>query len=411
MRTPFLTTTFSENAKQAKSRFANILNTKAKKAGAFALILVLVLALIGGIVVTSVQKNSDDIVPGDTVVLTRDAQIADEVTAYKGDLLYVIYEDANTYHVQMPYMSHPANYGNVEKSAVSKDADKLEKANFAALKPSTVYHYEDKTPMPVENKDGIAIDGPMVGPGYYTQVLVTKREGEWCEVSLTGGLDNIWVKAADMEPIVLPNNVDLDYLDLQRRVDAGEEQWRLSAADVIDDYLLNVKKLPQEMRVNREAIEKTQPVTTFFSVSPEETYTVTVYQPIKKGEGGIWVINDATLMQGQMDAVVPGDVQVMLNSGMGWRINLTENKIIYTPYNSKQSWSVEDLATQMGFDARDYYGKDIDVVIYEYTAPRGNTAYLFLFDNAQLIAHYELDTKDKLELAKQTFIKWTEEQK
>lgn len=408
MKTPFLTTTFSENAEQAKSRFANILDTKAKKLGAFALAAVILLVVICGIVVTSVQKNSGDIVPGDTVVLTRDAEIADEVTAYKGDLLYVIYEEADTYHVQMPYMSYPATYGYVEKSAVSKDAEKLGKANYVALKPGTVYHYEDRTPMPIENRDGVAIDGPMRGPGYYTQVLVTRREGEWCEVSLTGGLDNIWVKSADMEPIVLPNNVDLDYLDLQRRVDAGEEQWRLSAGKVINDYLRNTKKAPQEKLVDEEKLGRTQHVAPFLSTNIEEDYSVTVYQPIKKGEGGIWVVNDATLMRGQMDAAVPEDVQVIVNSGMGWRINLTENKMIYTPYSSKQSWTVEDLAAQMGFDAKDYYGKDIDVMIYEYTAPKGETAYMFLFDDAQLIAHYELDTKDKLELAKQTFIKWTE---
>ena len=110
-----------------------------------------------------------------------------------------------------------------------------------------------------------------------------------------------------------------------------------------------------------------------------------------------------------MDDAVPADVKVIVNSGMGWRINLKGNKMIYTHYSSKQSWSVEDLAAQMGFDAKDYYGKDLDIMIYEYTAPKGNTAYLFVFDDAQLIGHAELDTKDKLELAKQTLIKWTEE--
>jgi len=50
-------------------------------------------------------------------------------------------------------------------------------------------------------------------------------------------------------------------------------------------------------------------------------------------------------------------------------------------------------------------------MIYEYTAPKGNTAYMFLFDDEQLIAHYELDTAEKLETAKRTLIQWTERDK
>ena len=42
IKAPLLSTSFSENGKSAKRRFENILNTKAKKAGVFAFILLLV---------------------------------------------------------------------------------------------------------------------------------------------------------------------------------------------------------------------------------------------------------------------------------------------------------------------------------------------------------------------------------
>ncbi len=48
MKTPFLTTSFFENGKQAKSRFVNILNTKTKKRGALLLVLTLSVALFCG---------------------------------------------------------------------------------------------------------------------------------------------------------------------------------------------------------------------------------------------------------------------------------------------------------------------------------------------------------------------------
>lgn len=396
MKIPFLTTSFSENAKQAKSRFANILDTKAKKLGVLALAVILLLALVCGIIVGCVQnkpKNATKIVPGDTVVVTRKSEIAEGVTARKGDLLFVIYEDADTYHVQMPYMSHPANYGNIDKTAVSKDATLLAKANYASIKPlAGVY----------TNK------GDAEQETYYsmqTPLKVIKRDGKWVEVSFAAGVDNKWVKSEDIEPVIPSTQVDLDYLELQKRVDAGEEQWRLLPHEVVNDYLAS-RKVTAHMRIDANQMEETSANTMSYIT---EGYFVSVYQPIKKGEGGIWVISNASLMKGQMDDAVPADVKVIVNSGMGWRINLKGNKMIYTQYSSKQSWSVEDLAAQMGIDAKDYYGKDLDIMIYEYTAPKGNTAYLFVFDDAQLIGYTELDTKDKLELAKQTLIKWTEE--
>ena len=400
MKIPYLTTSFSEKAKQAKSRFANILNTKAKKAGVLALAVILLFALVCGIIVGCVKNkptNATKIVPGDTVVVTRYAQLvsADENTPYdlyEGDLLFVVYENDDTYHVQMPYMSHPAIFGDIEKSAVSKDAEKLAKANYASIKPLAAVY---------TNK------GDVEKETYYsmqTPLRVIKRDGKWVEVSFAAGVDNKWVKSEDIEPVIPSTQVDFDYLDLQKRVDAGEEQWRLSPHEVVNDYLAS-RKVTAHMRIDANQMEETSANTMSYIT---EGYFVSVYQPIKKGEDGIWVVSNASLMKGQMDDAVPADVKAIVNSGMGWRINLKENKIIYTPYSSKQSWSVEDLAAQMGFDAKDYYGKDLDIMIYEYTAPKGNTAYLFVFDDEQLIGHAELDTKDKLELAKQTFIKWTE---
>ena len=394
MKTPFLTTSFSENAKQAKSRFVNILDTKSKKVGALALAVILLFALVCGIIVGCVQNkptNATTIMPGDTVAVTQDSEIAEGVPVHKGDLLFVVYENDDTYHVQMPYMSHPATFGNIEKSAVSKDAEKLANANYASIKPLAAV-YTNKGDADKET--------------YYsmqTPLQIIKRDGKWVEVSFAAGVDNKWVKREDIEPVIPSTQVDFDYLDLQKRVDAGEEQWRLSPHEVVNDYLAS-RKVTAHMRIDANQMEETSANTMSYIT---EGYFVSVYQPIKKGEDGIWVVSNASLMKGQMDDAVPADVKAIVNSGMGWRINLKENKIIYTPYNSKQSWSVEDLAAQMGFEAKDYYGKDLDIMIYEYTAPKGNTAYLFVFDDAQLIGHTELDTKDKLELAKQTLIKWT----
>ncbi len=401
MKTPFLTTRLSENAEQAKSRFANILNTKAKKFGVILLLTVIVMSTVFGMLFAFTrQVPKSEIAPGDTVAVTQDTSMTDAsgkviCDLQAGDLLFVIYEEADTFHVQLPYMSHPAMYGYIEKSAVSKDAEKLANANFASIKPlAGVY----------KNK------GDVEKETYYTMqtpLIVLKRDGAWVEVSFAAGVDNKWVKSEDIEPVIPSTQVDFDYLDLQKRVDAGEEQWRLSPHEVVNDYLAS-RKVTAHMRIDANQMEETSANTMSYIT---EGYFVSVYQPIKKGEGGIWVVSNALLKKGQMDDAVPADVKAIVNSGMGWRICLNENKIIYTPYNSKQSWSVEDLAARMGFNAKDYYGKEIDVMIYEYTAPKGNTAYMFLFDDEQLIAHYELDTAEKLETAKRTLIQWTERDK
>lgn len=391
MKTPFLTTNFSENAKRAKSRFANILNTKLKRCGAALLVLAMLISgACAALVACKREVTATAIVPGDTVVLTRDVQISEDITAKKGDLVFVIYDEDNIYHIQMPYLSHPATYGTVEKTAVSKAADKLAQANHASIQPlGNVY----------ANKGDVK---PQTYYSMRTPLMVLSREGAWTEVSFAAGVDNVWVKSKDIDPIIPSTQVDLDYLQLQRQVDGGEESWRLSPYAVINDYLAS-RPATKDIHIREDRLEPTSANTISYV---DEGFYISVYQPVKKDESGIWVISSADLKRGQMEDVLPEGTEVKVNSGMGWRINIDGDRVIYTS-DSSQRWTVENFAKRLGINAKDYYGKDIDIMIFEYTAPKGDTAYMFLFDDEQLIGHYELDTKTRLETAKQTLIRWT----
>ncbi len=395
MKTPFLTTNFTESGKRVKNRFANILNTKMKRCGAVVLLLaVLISGVCAALVACKREVKTTEIVPGDTVVLIRDVQISEDITAKKGDLVFVIYDEKDTYHIQLPYMSHPAIYGTVEKTAVSKAADKLAQANHASIKPlGNVY----------ENKGDVK---PQTYYSMRTPLTVLSREGAWTEVSFAAGVDNVWVKSKDIDPIIPSTQVDLDYLQLQRKVDAGQDSWRLSPYAVINDYLAS-RPATKDIHIREDRLEPTSANTISYV---DEGFSISVYQPIKKDETGIWVVSSAALRRGQMEDVLPEGTEVKVNSGMGWRIRVEENRMIYTP-DSKVSWSVETLAERMGINAADYYGKDIDILIFEYIAPKGDTAYMFLFDDEQLIGHYELDTPTRLETAKQALIHWTEGRK
>ena len=55
---PTLSTSFSESGKSAKKRFDNILNTKAKKAGVLAFVLVLLLVSIIGMLIGFNQNSN-----------------------------------------------------------------------------------------------------------------------------------------------------------------------------------------------------------------------------------------------------------------------------------------------------------------------------------------------------------------
>ncbi len=64
MKTPFLTTSFSESGKQAKSRFANILNMRIKKRGTFVLMLLICVTLLCSVLVGCGESSSVGVIGG-----------------------------------------------------------------------------------------------------------------------------------------------------------------------------------------------------------------------------------------------------------------------------------------------------------------------------------------------------------
>lgn len=64
MKTPFLTTSFSESGKRAKSRFANILNMRTKKRGMLMLVLLICVTLLCSVLIGCGESSSVGIIGG-----------------------------------------------------------------------------------------------------------------------------------------------------------------------------------------------------------------------------------------------------------------------------------------------------------------------------------------------------------
>ena len=99
----------------------------------------------------------------------------------KNNLVYVIYdENDDFYYVQLPVMNIPPIQGYILKNAVSFDKNLFDNANFGIAKSGIIYRSANEEDIYQENHTSV----------FY----ITKRQGEWAEVSLVGGDDGKWVK-------------------------------------------------------------------------------------------------------------------------------------------------------------------------------------------------------------------------
>lgn len=129
-----------------------------------------------------------------------------------------------------------------------------------------------------------------------------------------------------------------------------------------------------------------------------------MYKPIKKDESGIWAIQNSTVMQDKIYSVIPRDAEVIVNSGRGRRINVSNNADV-SDSEYGISFNIEQEAKKVGItEASKYYGTDLDFLIYEYETPRGKTAYLFIFEGTDLVLCHELETQEDLQRARNVLI-------
>ena len=406
IKPPSLSTSFSESGKRAKKRFDNILNIKAKKTGVLAFALVLVSISVVGIVVSchkdipqsrgaSEKFSGTAIIVNDTDLFSDSEgknKIHEFYTLKKNDLVYVIYhENDYFYYIQTAVMDIPSTQGYVSKKAVSFDLNLFNNANSGVVKSGKIY----KSP----NEDDVYEKSA-------TYVFhIAKRQGEWAEVNLRGGDYDKWVKTADISYDLIPFMIDLSYTNLQRDVDNGHQSWLLDPLEVARDYVYNtLNKTGGEFKVFNDS-SVTGSISYSYTKAGEKEIQVVVYQPIKKGESGIWVVNKGTLMRNQIEDVIPYDRQVDANSNAVWRIRLTEN-IDYINPKTGIEFNFEQEAKKLGINISEYYGHDLDAFIYSVETAKHSSQqytrspYIFIFEGTNMIAYRDLQTVENEGFAK-----------
>ena len=389
IKPPMLATSFSESAEKAKCRFENILNSKRKKRGMLALVLVVgVIITIGTLVACDNSRHYTN-----TAIVTSDCDLfsdnegKEKIAALKkNDLVCIIYdENDDFYYIQLPALVSNASLteGYIPSRNISFT---FEAANQGVLNTGNIYD------SPGDNN---------VSEKTYTYgeaFEIVKRKGEWTQINLRGA-DGKWVKAADISYDLMPRNIDLSYLNVQRSADNGHQPWRLNPYDVALDYLRNTLKLEAELKADENAENRRSKVFYYNNMQNQ----IVVYQPIKKDNTGIWVVNKATIMQGKISAFFAKDYQIVTNSGMGWRINIDKNTV-YHLRETNLEIDIEDELNNIGIDVSKYYNKDIDILMYDVKLDGTTYPFVFAFDNTELIKGYNLLTAENAEKCKNLFI-------
>lgn len=404
LKAPALSTSFSGNGKQAKQRFENILNTKTKKSGLLAMLVISVLAVICCSFIG--YRNADEKLWNENVAvlsepapLYKDMEFTEKYTDLKkGDLVYVIYRQTdNIYYIQTAYRSVPMVEGYIDKKHLSFE---FETANQGLLLGGAVYLSPDENDVYYEQAN-------------YT-VEIVKHVGAWTQINLHGGDDLKWTKTDNITYDITPYDVDLSYTDIQRRADQGHQWVRyLDHEHVIRDFLADWKYGEIEKLINFEYVYD-EPYSKMVSFIDEygRPLSVRVHQPLKKDKTGIWVVDKETIKSFKMHNAIPKNISVIPNSGMAWIVNIEGNREIeLKEYGNPKDGIKTDTDTalkNLGLNPDDFYNKNIDVKVYAYDAGKTTASYVFAFDGTKLLAAYELKTQKEENIVKNILISLTD---
>ncbi|HPC99963.1 MAG TPA: hypothetical protein PLA01_01280 [Acetivibrio sp.] len=349
----------------------------------------------------SIRRVTANITGTGTAIVTEDTDLLADpqgngvgVELMKNDLVYVIYdENDDFYYVQLPVMSIPPTEGYISKKAVSFDKNLFDNANFGIVKNGKIYKSTNEKDIYQE--------------GHKNVFRIIKRQGEWAEVNLVGGDDGKWVKISDISYELIPYNIDLSYTDMQKEVDNGRQLWRLNPLEVAQDYVYNtLKKSGGTFEITHSDDDKS--MVTYTSDENEDS-VIHFHRPIKKDHGGIWVVDDNTIMMDKIRGVIPKGKQIAVNSGMGWNIRVTD-KTDYKNNDYGDDFNLEQEAKKLGINIYDYIGHDLKVLIYgietaedssrEYTY----SPYIFVFEGTNMIAYKDLKSMENEMIARDIMI-------
>jgi len=349
----------------------------------------------------SIRRVTANITGTGTAIVTEDTDLLADpqgngvgVELMKNDLVYVIYdENDDFYYVQLPVMSIPPTEGYISKKAVSFDKNLFDNANFGIVKNGKIYKSTNEKDIYQE--------------GHKNVFRIIKRQGEWAEVNLVGGDDGKWVKISDISYELIPYNIDLSYTDMQKEVDNGRQLWRLNPLEVAQDYVYNtLKKSGGTFEITHSDDDKS--MVTYTSDENEDS-VIHFHRPIKKDHGGIWVVDDNTIIMDKIRGVIPKGKQIAVNSGMGWNIRVTD-KTDYKNNDYGDDFNLEQEAKKLGINIYDYIGHDLKVLIYgietaedssrEYTY----SPYIFVFEGTNMIAYKDLKSMENEMIARDIMI-------
>jgi hypothetical protein len=356
----------------------------------------------------SILRITANLTVSGTAIVTQDTDLLAEPSGTvvaqleKNDLVYVIYdENDDFYYVQLPVMSIPPTEGYISKKVISFDKNLFDNANYGISKSGTIYKSANEKDIYTEGYRNI------YEIGYKNLYYITKRQGEWAEINLEGGDDGKWVKISDISYELIPYNIDLAYIDMQKEVDNGRQLWRLNPLEVAQDYVFNtLKKSGGTFELTHSDDDGS--MVTYTSDKNEDT-VIHLHRPIKKDHGGIWVVDDNTIIMDNIRSVIPVNKQIAVNSGMGWNIRVTD-KIDYKNNDYGEDFNLEQEAKKLGINIYDYVGHDLKVLIYGIETAEDSiredtySPYIFVFEGTNMIAYKDLKSMDNERIARDIMI-------
>lgn len=344
-------------------------------------------------------KPVEEIAIGETAVLRHTVRLEDGVKLSKGDPVCVICEQEDSYYVLAPV--EDIGYTYVPKSALTTDPKLMAKANYVSV--SGLAKFESVT-----GQHGMIYDGDE--NGYFIMRVVERGE----EYSIVDDGDTEWrVKSEELLTEIDPEmfSVDLSYLDLQKKADAGEESWRLSAYEVALRYAQETKKL-----FSIEASPYKSENVFYGTDESGKRHRIGVWQPVKKDESGIWTVCDWTLREHQIERLLPSDAVAqdedrILFSGYDIVIKPERTVYILSEANSnglspQTLGTLKEVAKEYNIDLSPYYGKVLEICILHYDWQGSTISGIFAFEDNTLVWHFIFNNEYERKIAETTLQEW-----
>ena len=119
-------------------------------------------------------------------------------------------------------------------------------------------------------------------------------------------------------------------------------------------------------------------------------------------------MNTAALIQRQIENAIPAGRQIIVNSGMTWRIHVTDG-MDFKNNEYGNDFNLEQEAKKLGINIHDYLGHDLDVFIYgvetaDSSEKYTRSPYLFVFKGTNMILYKDLETEENEMIARDIMI-------